>query len=72
MTSIVAEINETKSNVYLALMSIDVEDIFLQLYQVYFITIRTHNRDFIMIMDPIPHHICAPKSRVKQNLFISS
>ena len=43
MDSSVAEINETKSSAYLALMPDDVEDIFLQLYQVYFITIRTQN-----------------------------
>ena len=51
-------------------MSKDVEDIFLQLSQIYFITIRTQSRDFIMIKDPVPHHIyLCYKSRVKPNLF---
>ena len=52
-------------------MSKDVEDILLQLYKVYFITIR-HKTDFIMIKDPIPRHFYATTRRIKQNLFTSS
>ena len=54
-------------------MSKDVEDIFLQLSQIYFITIATQSRDFIMIKYPVPHHIYLCYKRwVKTNLFKSS
>ena len=54
-------------------MSKGAEDIFLQVSQIYLITITTQSRDFSMIKYPIPHHIyLCYKRRIKPNLFKSS